>query len=175
MKAAAITAKLVDMRNVGTHKVLKLTIHVPEEEALKAIAAFGWPTGVAPVDVAIAQLDLSKVQQKETTRRTDDDNTTTAPEAAPREQRRFSDLSLPQRAGMLCNEPAFWTYLQEHYSERCRLLNEGTDSEKAALILRSLCMVKSRSELNEGDSSGRTFLHLESGYRLWMKFPELTA
>jgi len=57
MTAAAIAAQLVDMRNVGTHKVMKLTIHVPEEQALAAIAAFGWPTGVNPVPIAIARLN----------------------------------------------------------------------------------------------------------------------
>lgn len=56
-KPAAISAQLVDMRNVGTHKCLKLTLHVPEEQALDAIAAFGWPTGAAPVPVAIARLN----------------------------------------------------------------------------------------------------------------------
>ena len=56
-EAAIIAGSLVDVRNVGTHKSVKLTIHVPEEHATRVVAAFGWPTGVNPVSVAIARLE----------------------------------------------------------------------------------------------------------------------
>lgn len=55
--AAIISGSLVDVRNVGTHKSVKLTIHVPEEYAMKVVEAFGWPTGVNPVPVAIAHMN----------------------------------------------------------------------------------------------------------------------
>lgn len=55
-KLAAIEGQLVGIKNVSTHKSACLTIHVPEEYALKVIEAFGWPTMVAPVHVAIARM-----------------------------------------------------------------------------------------------------------------------
>lgn len=55
--ARAISAQLVDVRNIGVHKSIKLTIHVPEEQAMKVMELFGWPTMVAPVPVALARLN----------------------------------------------------------------------------------------------------------------------
>jgi hypothetical protein len=54
--ARAISAQLVDIRNVGTHKVVKLTIHAPQEHAMHIMELFGWPTQVDPVPVALARL-----------------------------------------------------------------------------------------------------------------------
>jgi len=92
-KLAAIEGQLVSIKNVSTHKSACLTIHVPEEYALKVIEAFGWPTMVAPVPVAIAKLD---------------------PNAKP--ERKGGKLA--QRAGILCNEGAFVKYLDEIYQSR---------------------------------------------------------
>lgn len=55
-KPSAIAASLVNMRNVGSHKSVALTIHVPEEQAHAVIEAFGWPTMANPVPIAIARL-----------------------------------------------------------------------------------------------------------------------
>ena len=63
MTDAAIMGSLVDVRNVGTHKSVKLTIHTPEEYAMKVVDPFGWPTGVNPIPVAIARLDLEKTNK----------------------------------------------------------------------------------------------------------------
>lgn len=61
-KPAAIAAQLVDVRNVSTHKCIRMIVEVPAEQAMAVIAAFGWPTGVDPVPVAIARLDLSNAR-----------------------------------------------------------------------------------------------------------------
>jgi hypothetical protein len=61
-KPAAILAALVDMRNVGTHKSLKLTLHIAEEHALDAIRAFGWPTGANPVLVGVGRADANVIK-----------------------------------------------------------------------------------------------------------------
>lgn len=60
---AAIAAQIVDIRNLGTQKVVKITVHAPQEEALAVIDAFGWPTAVDPVPVAIARLDLNAARE----------------------------------------------------------------------------------------------------------------
>lgn len=57
---AAVTGSLVDVRNVGTHKCVKLSIEVPEEMALKVMESFGWPTGTNPVTVVVARLNTEQ-------------------------------------------------------------------------------------------------------------------
>ena len=59
---AAIMGELVDVRNIGTHKCVKLTIHVPAEYAMRVFDAFGWPTAAEPVQIAIARLDPEGVK-----------------------------------------------------------------------------------------------------------------
>lgn len=54
--ATAISAQLVDARNIGTHKSLKLTLHIPAEMAEAFIRDFGWPTAAEPIPVALARL-----------------------------------------------------------------------------------------------------------------------
>src|SRR5262245_12050060 len=61
--ARAISVQLVDIRNVDTHKVVKLTLHAPQEQALKLTELFGWPTGVNPVPVALARMEVMPNQQ----------------------------------------------------------------------------------------------------------------
>jgi hypothetical protein len=46
----------VDARNIGTHKSLKLTLHIPAEMAEAFIRDFGWPTAADPIPVALARL-----------------------------------------------------------------------------------------------------------------------
>lgn len=53
---AAIAAQITDIRQRGTTKSVVLKVEIPEERALEAIQAFGWPTGANPVPVAIARL-----------------------------------------------------------------------------------------------------------------------
>lgn len=55
-KTSAIDAYLVDVKNVNTHKVVELKIHVPQERAMEVFELFGWPTMVNPVSIAIARL-----------------------------------------------------------------------------------------------------------------------
>ena len=56
-KPAAIYGSLVDLRNVGVHKSLRLTVEVPAELAAQVIEAFGWPTHAAPVPIAMARMN----------------------------------------------------------------------------------------------------------------------
>lgn len=58
-KPAAVMGSLVNLKNVATHKSIALTIHVPAEAAQAVLGAFGWPTMVDPVSVAVARLEES--------------------------------------------------------------------------------------------------------------------
>ena len=85
---AIIAGTLVDVRNIGTHKSVKLTVHVPEELATKVVQAFGWPTMADPIPVAVARLDpVTKIKT----------------------------MSLTQQAAMCCQQPRFENFLIQNH------------------------------------------------------------
>src|SRR5262249_23740569 len=106
--AAVIQGSLVDVRNIGHDKAVVLKIHVPAERALAVIEAFGWPTQVSPVAVAIARLVESEVRRNESVSNLPHD----VEEAAPVVDRPARPLvSLAQQAGFLCNTPRFRQFI----------------------------------------------------------------
>jgi hypothetical protein len=166
--AAAITAQLVDMRNVGTHKVLKLTLHVPEEQALKAIAVFGWPTGVNPVAVAIAALDLSNakevMQDTGTTSCQPNDKTLPGVSKQDKPMRRAvsPEKRLAQQAGIACADPLFQKFLG------C------TNEADTAAVVRDICGVASRSEIKVGTPEGEEWQKHYGEFLVWRDVPEMS-
>ena len=144
--AAAISAQLVDMRNVGAHKSLKLTLHVPEEQALKAIEAFGWPTGVNPVPVALARLTEEVAH--------------TGPRL-PLISRGHRATKLAQRIGILCSNPLFQKFIG------------ALDQEQAAARVRDYCGVNSRSEIIWNTEPGNKWEGIYSDYMIWCEHPDL--
>jgi hypothetical protein len=168
--AAAIAAQLVDIRNVGLHKSLKFTLHVPEEEALKAIEAFGWPTGANPVAVAIARLDLSKPGATRTRNAPAREAASDPGEPdtpASRPHRPWDELSLAEQAGIACTDPKFRRYLFESACVR-------DDSEDAAAAaVRLTCGVRSRGDIRPGTEAAALWDQLYSAYQMWLRYPEL--
>ena len=174
-RPASFAASYADWKLIKTRAVIQIVFEVPIESHDAAYQALGgMPVHAQERWFAIARLDQSKFEQRKERRDEDTQQgtTATAPGAAPRERRSLSDVPLSQRAGMLCNAPAFWAFLKEHQPESCRVLElaDGTDGEKAAIVLRSLCGVQSRSELSEDNQAGQEFLNIESGYNFWMRF-----
>lgn len=136
-KLAAIEGQLVSIKNVSTHKSACLVIHVPEEYALKVIEAFGWPTMVAPVPVAIAKLDLSAKPEK--------------PKGG----------KLAQRAGILCGEGVFRKFIQEHYAY------SASHADECGGAIRLICGVMSRADLDHNDEAAKIFRDLEASFEAW--------
>jgi hypothetical protein len=169
--AAAITALLVDVRNVAAHKSVRLEIHVPAEQAALVMAAFGWPTMVNPVPVAIARLN----PEAQVTRQTEDP----APDAYVEQgvhRRLFADLSYSQQAGMRCAEPDFARFLAERHSEVFAIWSDSNgggfglgDEDAAASAVRFLCGVRSRSELRDGTDAGEYWKQLDAEYWAWLR------
>jgi hypothetical protein len=132
---AVISASLVDVRNVSAHKCVRLEIHVPVEQAGLVMAAFGWPTAVDPVPVAIARLDLSK------------------PASDPEKTRRPFETLLPaQQAAMRCNEVGFQKFVS------------AQTPEGAATQIRIRCGVVSRSDLNTDPIASQKWRALDTEY-----------
>lgn len=140
-KFSAISASLVDVRNVAQHKCVRLEIHVPVEQAALVMQAFGWPTMADPVPVAIARLDPEKAQEPE------------------KERRDFSELRPSQRAALLCKTVAF----QKFYGL--------SDEDQMAKRLREICEIESRSELDTNKQARRAFEYIEADYSDWLNGP----
>ncbi len=154
---AAITASLVDVRNINTEKSVKLTLHVPAELAGAVFAAFGWPTATAPVPVALARLQP-----------------VANPDAVPaqaKERTPFSDLPYAQQAAMRCNEPEFWKYCEENSPGACETYSKRgfTPTQVAAELVRSWCRVESRAQIKKGQQSGDNWESLEAAFFAWSR------
>lgn len=179
---AAIQAQLVDVRNVGQHKSIKLTLHVPAERAALVMRAFGWPTMADPVPVALARLNPENVKEVMPNtigaERADarHDKTSPASEAIPARARKPVDPEkrLAQRAGIISSDVRFHRYLLERHDVLFpRPSNHTDNTEVAAEFIRNFCQVASRADLRYGEESGTRFDLLESSYVAWRDVPEL--
>lgn len=137
--ACAITGSLVNMRNVGTHKSVALTIHVPEELAHKVIEAFGWPTAASPVAVALARLQTAKSEPEVT-----------------KPHRRMNELPLPQQAGILCGDERFAKFVKERF-----------DHDDPIEFVRTHCSVSSRSLIKPGSFAAQQFYQIQGLFDVW--------
>lgn len=160
---AAIQAQLVDVRNVSSHKCVRLEIHVPAEQAGDVMAAFGWPTMADPVPVALARL-IEKITPEN------------RHEEYPKGERRsFSDLPLAQQAALRCQEPDFWRFLQERQGPDGVLHLRGDVKNECAAHVRFLCGVDSRSDIGKGpndrsaNDSGFKWRALDAEYYAWQR------
>ena len=158
------------MRNIAAHKCVRLEIHVPVEQAGEVMGAFGWPTMVDPVPVALARLDLSAAKPQEAGPDTRGIMNVALEhiehEEAKKPKRKFNDLGLPQQAALLGQREAFWTFLvdQEHAAQ-C------SDAIQAAAFIRGHCGVASRSELAENSTEADKFLSLKAKFEDWLAGP----
>lgn len=174
-KPAAIAGSLVNMRNVGTHKSVALTIHVQEEAAEAIIKAFGWATMTNPVPVAIARLNGSpEPEPKEgptltfTGRYLEGVDGRDEPEPVPREEviRRARALkggpqTAVKQAGIVCKEPEFWSFLNPLH------FNTEVNEKIAAQFVRAYCGVKSRADITPGSEAEHKWNKLFLEYGAW--------
>jgi hypothetical protein len=177
--AAIISGSLVDVRNVGTHKSVKLTIHVPEELAMKVVAAFGWPTGAAPVLVAIACLDdklprrvVDKPPAETSPRPMTPEIGVSAGDDKPPDLVLRREKSPAQIAGYLCTLGSFQTFLREKFTDQWvpNAVPGRSKEDVAKETLYDICTVTSRTQLTKDNTEWHA---LQLAFRLWENHPEL--
>lgn len=142
--ALVIAGALVDVRNINTHKVVRLSIEVPAERAGAVLQAFGWPTGVDPIPVAIARL-VAPAEKL-------------APHAIEGGPSNFA-----KEAAIIAGSPFFRTFLGERYLTN----GEAVTAERATDFIRSHCRVHSRRALEPGTPAGNRFRDLRAEYEAW--------
>jgi hypothetical protein len=164
--AAIISGSLVDAKNVNTHKVMRLIIDVPAENALKVIAAFGWPTMVNPVSVAVARLNGEGRAPQDTASDPHQQSHESLVEAATPKK------SQGQIAGYLCTLGSFQTFLRERFTDQwVPNAVAGRDKEDVAKeTLYDICTVTSRAQLTKANTE---WLALQLAFKLWQTEAEV--
>lgn len=148
---AVFQGSLVNLKNSPTHKSVILQVEIPEEYGEAIVRAFGWPTRVKPLAVAVARLEGADEQAR-------------TPKAKP-EPRRFNELSYAEQAGILCKDPEFADYLRSSFPYRSVAdLREGSHAED---LVKELCGVTSRAYIKEDNEAGRRWSNLVKDYRRW--------
>lgn len=138
-----------DFKNIKTRKVVQFIFEVPSENADRAMAILG---GVSKADkevwVAIARLDPRRAQQQN---------------PAKADEPEKEDLT--RQAAIFCGDTMFQAYL--------RSLGHPTvkDSETAAAIVREMCGIESRRELNTDDDAARAWRIIVGQFKLWKVTP----
>lgn len=142
---AAITGDYVGLRFVATRKVCQIVLEIPLEAGASFVAAFGTPNPAEGVPVAIARLDPNAGNEKK-------------------------GGKLAQKAGILCSEKAFRTFLAERDPELSKAV-KMLDLDMAADEVRSICGIESRAELDHNETAARKFHDLDVEYKAWLKVP----
>lgn len=164
MTAAAISAMLVDVRNVATHKCIRLEIHVPAEQAAAVMAAFGWPTMVDPVPVALARLKPGSSAGSEQ-RTSNSEVAGSNPAPATKDRKAWADLPCSQQAAIRCGEVPFQKFMSEYN------VGQVHNAETCAQAVRCVTGCDSRSELNEYGPKQDIWREIEAEYKTWLRVP----
>jgi hypothetical protein len=148
---AAIRGTFADFRLIKSRKVAQLVVELPIEEADAALVTLGGlPQPAAERWVALAALNVTSIK--------------------PQEKRRFEELKSAMQAGIRCNEPAFWRFLNELPDISSNELIR--DEPGAAQLVRAYCGVASRSSLNLDPKAAAKWQELDARYMLWLREPQ---
>lgn len=143
---AAFSGDYTDLRFIKTRSVAAITIEIPIEQASAFVAAFGAPVPSSGCPVAIARILPSLVK--------------------PKERRPWSALSCAEQAGIRCNEPAFWQFLNHSCGDQSSSINSA---ESAATFVRGYCNVISRSDIKLGTKPSIAWMRLDAQYDSWLR------
>jgi hypothetical protein len=145
---------------------LRLTVDIEPKDAQEAFALFGRPGS----PVALARISNEAAVEH-------DRKSQAQPPAEPLERK---PLSLASKVAITCAEKSFWAFLK---ADRKPGWNEAyghllatdpvarfDDSEIAAVLVRRICQVKSRSEITPGSAAERRWSDLEASYQHWQRW-----
>lgn len=143
--AAAFRASYSDWKPIKTRRVIQIVFEVPWENHDEAYQALGgMPDPGSERWFAIARLQEPA-----------------KPKPLIEQHKPWSEYSPAEQAGILCNDETFQRYLKQMFPENWKILNEGTDADRAAEIVRWRCGVSSRKFLT---TSNREWCNLVATY-----------
>ena len=163
MTAAAFKATYSDWKLVKTRSVVQIVFEVPLEQADAAYQVVGgMPDFGSEQWFAIAKLNGSTTEEREP-----------EPVSNPpvRARKSWNELPVTSQIAIRCNEIRFQRFLKEIHPGPWKLMNEGTDAERAADIVRWICQVQSRRDIREGTEALDLWHELEDTYQGWLSVP----
>lgn len=171
-----IQADYANWRPVQGRKVLQLIFEVPIEQTADVMNKLGTPTSGESRWCAIALLDKTRAVSNGATVAGSTDhlnghepdrndsgggNPSKVVTAGETAHRKFSELPLPQQAGIRCQDRDFQWFLMDKYPV---IAANNTETKGAVCVI---CGVITRSELTHGEASGDKWLALEERYQAW--------
>lgn len=177
MTAAAFHASYADFKLIKGRKCAQIILEVPIEAADAALTALGGvPQPHIETWLAIARLDTKAVSEPpkaiappagDGAKRSLFMEMAKDRDAPPKERRSWSALSYAEQAGIRCQEPDFWQFVNE--SNKPDLPIDSGDS--AAEYVRDFCGVKSRSEIKTFTDGAMKWRRLDAEYESWQRRP----
>lgn len=149
-KPAAFQATIHGFRTVPSRGVVSITIEAPIEHhaEIARIAVHGaW--------VAVARLEEPKQEKAK---------------AEPKDKKNWRDMPPAQQAAIRCGEPIFWAYLKEQLGED----PPPTDADQCAEVIRDMCGVQSRKELNDNHLARTIWFNLDQGFLAWRELERVS-
>lgn len=168
---AAFRCTYSDWKLIRTRKIVQLVFEVAVEQADVAYRVLGgMPNSAAEIWCAIARLDPAAVKQESEVMPCDESSIDISPASGPDIPARARkpvdpQKRLAQRAGILCADPLFWRYIQEHHGFVFGTADEN--EERAAKFVRTRCGVGSRADIKPNTEAGLMFDLLESAVICW--------
>lgn len=138
---AAIKGTFSDYKLIKTRKVIQIIVEVPVEQQAQVFAALGYPMPDSETWVGVARLDPEKVKVR--------------PDTPEKPRRPFHDLPLSQQAGIRCGDEKFVAWLEDASPAAWRAAkNYSNDADIAAVVVRFICGVGSRADLDKTEADG---------------------
>ena len=141
-KQAAFECDYVDLRFVKSRKVAQIVVELPIEQAAAFVAWFGAPNPATGTPVAIARMDQKAVSE--------------APKPE-KDHRKWEVLRFSQQAAIRCGELEFQLWLSAR--------EESQPGEDTADVVRRLCKVASRKDLDTNEKATIEWFKLDADYR----------
>jgi len=144
-KPAAFQATVHGFRTIPSRSVVSITIEAPIEHhaEIARIAVHGaW--------VAVARLEEPKADKQP---------------SAPKDKKNWRDMPKSQQCAIRCGEPIFWAFLKEQHSDIIEFAPTNTD--ECAQVVRSMCAIDSRKELDRDHAAGMFWFNLDQSFAAW--------
>lgn len=147
----AIYGTFADLKSVKTRSVVQMIIEVPIEQAKQVVDVFGFPQPGAEIPVAVARMNPPVAKP--------------SPAAPEKDTVPFHDHKLSWQAGVRCNDHRFSDFLKGHHASAWEAGDAGQEPEVvAAVVVRYLCGVPSRADLNDDEGAGFTWKSLNAEF-----------
>ena len=173
MEKQIFSAEYADWKLIKTRGCVQLIFEIPIEKSDHAYSVLGgMPLPSKSRWVAIAALDVTEASvaklEKGVVPNTGITERTNTPPAQASVTPGRAPLTLSQQAALTCKDEKFWEYLiQQGYNDKFYNAPEVETNEQAATrVVRAICGVKSRSEIQRNTPAGKAWEQLYGEFTL---------